>query len=126
MAQKLVYVELKSGYGHNGPAWIGYGTYNRTGNTLYFNGQILRKGSGISGNYYDFDTLDEYWVSGVKKNGGDRHGYGCGKINIDSDAVADYLALRNIKELPPTLYTVISLIKTIRKEHHTNMSNEKL
>lgn len=126
MAQKLVYVELKSGYSHNGPAWIGYGNYNRTGNTLYFNGQILRKGTGVSGNYYDFDTHDEYWVSGVKRNGSDRHGSGNGKINIDSDVVPEYLALRNIKELPSNLYTVVSLIKTVAKEHHTNMTNEKL
>ena len=25
------------------------------------------KGSGISGNYFDVETGDEYWISGVKK-----------------------------------------------------------
>lgn len=126
MVHKLVYVELKSGYNNNGPAWIGYGRYNRTGSTLYFNGQILRKGNGISGNYYDFDTHDEYWVSGVKKNGADRHSLGKGKVGIDDEALAAYLKLRNLKELPLDYYNVVSLIKTEAKERHTQLSNEKL
>lgn len=126
MAQKLVYVELKSGYEHNGPAWIGYGTYNRTGNTLYFNGLILRKANLISGNFYDIETNDEYWVSGVKKDGTDRHQNGNGKIHIDADAVAEYLTLRNMKELPVKQYITTTLIKVSAKQRHTEMMNSKL
>ena len=126
MAQKLVYVELKSGYEHNGPAWIGHGTYNRTGNTLYFNGLILRKANLISGNFYDVETDDEYWVSGVKKDGTDRHKYGSGKIHIDTDAITEYLELRNLKELPLTQYAPTTLIKELPKERHTEIANSKL
>ncbi len=33
----LRYIELKSGYSDNGPAWIGYVTPSKTGRTIYFN-----------------------------------------------------------------------------------------
>ena len=44
----LRYVELKSGYSDNGPAWIGYVKQSKTGRTLYFDGRGLMKlkGSG--------------------------------------------------------------------------------
>ena len=126
MAQKLVYVELKSGYEHNGPAWIGHGVYNRTGNTLYFNGLILHKANLVSGNFYDIETNNEYWVSGVKKDGTDRHQNGNGKIHIDADAVAEYLTLRNLEELPLKQYITTTLIKEPAKKRHTEMMNSKL
>ena len=45
-AALLRYVELKSGYADNGPAWIGYVTPSKSGRTLYFNGRALRKFKG--------------------------------------------------------------------------------
>ena len=38
----LKYIELKSGYNDNGPAWIGRVQQSRTGRTVYFNGMALR------------------------------------------------------------------------------------
>jgi len=51
---ELKYIELKSGFSHDGPAWIAYVQKSKTGQSLYFNGKSLKKfkGGGISGNYY--------------------------------------------------------------------------
>ena len=43
------------------------------------------------GNYVDMETGESFWVSGVKKNGQDRHSAGSGKILVEMAAVADYL-----------------------------------
>jgi hypothetical protein len=92
----LKYIELKSGHSDNGPAWIGYVTPSKTGRTLYFNGRGLMKlkgqRRGESGdNYIDMETGESFWVSGVKKNGQDRHWAGSGKVQIEAAAVPDYL-----------------------------------
>ena len=82
----LRYIELKSGYADNGPAWIGYVTPSKTRRTLYFNGRALMKLKGqrrdeSGGNYIDMETGESFWVSGVKKNGEDRHWAGSGKVS---------------------------------------------
>jgi hypothetical protein len=66
-----MYVELKSGYHDNGPAWIGRVAFSKTGRTIYYRGKSLRRipGGGIFANHRDIETGEEYWVSGVKKNG---------------------------------------------------------
>jgi len=53
-----MYVELKTGYNDNGPAWIGRVTFSKTGQTIYSRGKSLSKipGGGISANYRDVDT----------------------------------------------------------------------
>jgi len=43
------------------------------------------------GNYIDMETGESFWVSGVKKNGKDRHWAGSGKVLIEASAVAEYL-----------------------------------
>jgi hypothetical protein len=93
----LRYIELKSGYSDNGPAWIAYVTQSKSGRTLYFNGRGLLKFKGqrrdaSGGNYVDMETGESFWVSGVKLNGQDRHWAGSGKILIEAAAVAEYLA----------------------------------
>ena len=37
MIKNLMYIELKSGYSDDGPAWIGYVKTSKTGKTIYFN-----------------------------------------------------------------------------------------
>lgn len=95
--RELRYVELKSGYADDGPAWIGYVTFSKTGRTLYFHGRSLQRdrGRGISGNHFDAETGEEYWVSGVKKRGSNRHPGGTGPVEIEADARAEYDRLRN-------------------------------
>jgi hypothetical protein len=92
----LRYVELKSGHSDNGPAWIGYVTESKSGRTLYFNGRGLMKLKGqrrgdSGGNYVDMETGESFWVSGVKKDGQDRHWAGSGKVLIEAAAVSEYL-----------------------------------
>jgi hypothetical protein len=100
----LRYVELKSGHADNGPAWIGYVTASKTGRTLYFNGRGLMKLKGqrrgsMGGNYVDMETGESFWVSGVKKNGEDRHWAGSGKVLIEAGAVSEYLKTIGAKNL---------------------------
>ena len=111
----LRYIELKSGHKDNGPAWIGLVTLSRSKTTVYFNGRALKKakGGGVSGNYFDIETGEEYWVSGVKKNGGDRHWAGNGRILIEKEAVEEYLNLRGLSALDPRIFEVTdSIVKT--------------
>ncbi len=37
MIKELMYIECKSGYNDDGPAWIGYVKTSRTYRTIYFN-----------------------------------------------------------------------------------------
>ncbi len=90
-----MYIELKSGQGDRGPARIGRVTFSKSGTTIYYKGKSFQriKGGGISGNYFDVETSEEYWISGVKKNGEDRHWAGSGAVEIDEDVKEEYLAL---------------------------------
>lgn len=90
-----MYIELKSGQGDRGPARIGCATFSKSGATIYYKGKSFQriKGGGISGNYFDVETSEEYWISGVKKNGEDRHWAGSGAVEIDADVKQEYLAL---------------------------------
>jgi len=87
-----MYVELKSGFSDDGPARIGRVSFSKTGNTIYYRGKAFQslKGSGVSGNYFDVETGEEYWISGPKKDRQDRHWAGGGPVEIDEDARADY------------------------------------
>ena len=100
----LRYIELKSGYSDNGPAWIAYVEQSKTGRTLYFDGRGLMKLKGqrrgeAGGNYIDMETGESFWVSGVTKNGEDRHWAGSGKILVEAAAAADYLKVIKAKTL---------------------------
>ena len=111
MRNEIIYVELKSGYSDNGPAWIGKAEYSKSGRTLYFNGKAFRSigGAGISGNYMDFETSEEYWISGVKKDQQDRHWAGSGKVFIDKHVVSDYLSIIGRTELDPRRFQITAL-----------------
>jgi hypothetical protein len=73
--------------------------------------QALRRGGGqlISGNYFDVSNGDEYWMSGVKKRGGDRLGARSGSIGIEASAVPEYLEEVGIMVLPSGIVAVEDL-----------------
>ena len=98
---RIMYIELKTGHGGSGPAWIGRVSFSKTGLSVYYRGKTLRslKGRAFSANYYDVKTGEEYWVSGVKRDGSDRHWAGSGPVHIDDDVRAEYLARRSSGEL---------------------------
>ena len=85
MTTAIRYIELKSKHSDNGPAWIAAVQYSKSKKSIYFNGKLLKflDGRGVSGNYYDIESGDEYWVSGVKKHHWNRHPWGTGKIRIE-------------------------------------------
>lgn len=92
MKTRIMYIELKSGDGHNdrGPARIGRVTFSKTGKTIRYRDLELQLRNGRCSNYNDVNTGDEYWVSGPKKNGQDRHWAGAGPVEIDEDVRDEY------------------------------------
>ena len=62
-----MYIELKTGYSDDGPAWIGYVKTSKTRKTIYFNDHAFQKSIGSYSNYIDIENGDEYWISGLKR-----------------------------------------------------------
>ena len=67
MIKDLMYIELKTGYSDDGPAWIGYVKTSKTKKTIYFNNHAFQKYNGNYANYIDIENGDEYWITGLKK-----------------------------------------------------------
>lgn len=63
---------------------------------MLYRGRELRRitGGGVSGNFVDVSTGDEYWVSGVKTRGSNTHWAESTKCRIDDDAVEEVARLR--------------------------------
>ena len=86
-----MYIESKAD-GLTGPARIGRVTFSKTGKTIYYRGREFRslKGRGFKANYYNVATGEEYWISGPKKDGGDRLYGERVPIEIDDDVREEY------------------------------------
>ncbi|MCI0485364.1 MAG: hypothetical protein L0229_02070 [Blastocatellia bacterium] len=113
MREEARYIEMKSGYNDDGPAWIAKVRFSKSGKTIYFNGMALKscKGAGIGANYYDYATGEEYWISGIKKQEWNRHWAGSGKVMIERSLLEWYKTTVNfqdlgfleiIEDMPPT------------------------
>lgn len=127
----LRYIELKSGHSDNGPAWIAYVERSKTGRTLYFNGRGLmklkgqRRGAG-GGNYVDMETGESFWVSGVKKNGEDRHWAGLGKVLVEAAAVSQYLKTIKAGKLDTSRCEVTTSIRQTDVKRLSRLANSPL
>jgi hypothetical protein len=124
----LRYIELKSGYSDDGPAWIAYVKESKSGRTLYFDGRGLMKLKGqrrieSGGNCIDMETGESFWVSGVKKNGKDRHRAGSGKVLIEAAAVAEYLETIKAKTLDTSRCEVTNAIRQTDIERLSQLAN---
>jgi hypothetical protein len=88
---RIKYIEYK-GNDLTGPARIGRVTFSKTGETLYYRGKSFQslKGNGFKANYYDVETLEEYWISGPKKRGGDSLYATNVATEIDEDVREEY------------------------------------
>ncbi|MGX5683618.1 hypothetical protein ACWKWW_03575 [Chryseobacterium cucumeris] len=108
MKRKIMYIENKS-YGHHGPAWIGFVEFSKSGQTVYFDNKALKKlkRPGINANHFDIETGEEYWVSGVKKNGHNRHQFGGGKIMMDKNSINDYLKLVDFNYIDEKYFEIV-------------------
>jgi len=71
LKRRLMYVENKNGHIDGADGRIGWVTFSKSGQTIYYRGRELTKikGGGVRGNFFDLATRDEYWISGVKKRG---------------------------------------------------------
>ena len=121
----LRYIELKSGQGDRGPAWIARVKMSRTGTTVYFDDRALKRlrGGGVSGNFFDLESGEEFWVSGVKKNGEDRHWAGSGKVLVERSAVEEYLAIRGVDVLDSKQYEITDSVKPTNVQRFKELEN---
>jgi hypothetical protein len=121
----LRYIELKTGYNDDGPAWIGRVKLSKSGRTVYFNGRALKRGArGAAGNFYDLETGDIYWVSGIKRDGRDRHWAGAAKITIEAAAVDEYLSLIGESTLDKSRFVVSQEIREADPAQFIERENE--
>ena len=95
MIKDLMYIELKTGYSDDGPAWIGYVKTSKTKKTIYFNDHAFQKYNGGYSNYVDIENGDEY------------------------------LTLIGEKELPLNLFEIIDIEDRFPVERVNNLLNDK-
>lgn len=82
-----MYVQLKTGYDTDrGPAWIGWVRFSKTWKTAYFHGRTLRRWPGMfDANFYDVETMEEFWISGPKRDQTDaRYRHALPKVDDDA------------------------------------------
>src|SRR5688572_4297816 len=97
MKRRVMYVENKDGMLEGAKAWIGWVRFSKTGRTVYYRGRSLAAigGRGISGNFVDEETHEEYWVSGIKSRGSNTHPAEAAlPVSIDDDAREEYERIR--------------------------------
>ncbi len=94
--RRLMYVENKDGDIGGADARIGWVTFSKTGRTVYYRGLALQrtKRGGIRGNFFDAESGEEYWVSGVKKRGSNAHWAESVSVVVDDDAQEEYERVR--------------------------------
>jgi hypothetical protein len=95
LQRRVMYVENKDGLIDGAQGRIGWVSFSRTGQTVYYRGRTLQKGSGSSGNFFDVESGEEYWVSGVKQRGSNAHpAERSVGIQVDPDALDEYRSIR--------------------------------
>jgi hypothetical protein len=95
LSRRVMYVENKDGDIDGVSARIGWVSFSKTGKSVYYRGRTLSKANGISGNFLDADSGDEYWISGIKKRGSNVHWAEAVNVEIDEDAQEEYLRLKS-------------------------------
>lgn len=129
MKDRLKYIEHKTMQDDRGEAWIGEVEFSKTGQTIYFNGLALKKMKGTHyaysefSNYYDLENRQAYWISGIKKNGKDRHWSGGGKVKIDKNVIDKYLSIVDFEELDINKYEIVEIPKTNKSNIHLIENN---
>lgn len=95
---RIMYIELKTGYSGDGPAWISRVSYSKTEKSLRWKGRLLQHASAddreqygwTDGNYFDFESRRAYWASGVKRDITDRLVPNKGTLTVDKDVAEAY------------------------------------
>ncbi len=97
--KRVMYIENKEGLINDGDACIGWVNFSKTGKTIYYKGKtfVSNKGKGVSGNYNDLETGEEYWISGIKKRGSNVHPCeSVGLVIVDEDARDEYNRIKSL------------------------------
>ncbi|WP_430423310.1 hypothetical protein [Phenylobacterium sp.] len=96
LRRRIMYVESKQGVIDGVKGRIGWVSFSKTGQTVYYRGLTLQKGNGVSGNFFNVESGEEFWVSGVKRRGSNAHpAERSFAVEIDEDAIDAYRALRS-------------------------------
>ncbi len=75
------------------------------------------------GNYVDMETRESFWVSGVKKNGEDRHWAGSGKVLVEAAALSDYLKVIGATTLDRSRYEITDAIRQTDIKRLSQLAN---
>jgi len=104
---RIMYIECKAG-SLTGVARIGRVTFSKTGRTLYYRGLTFQslKGAGFKSNYYEVETRDDYWISGLKRKGGDRLYGSVLPVEIDEDVREEYW--QEIRKQPQRIHEPVA------------------
>ena len=87
--KRVMYIEQKTdgerNLDHRGPAVIAEVTLSKHGRRIAYRGKSFSriKRGGVYGNYRCLEDGNEYWISGVKKDGTNRHWAGGGPVTIE-------------------------------------------
>ncbi len=97
LKRRLMYVENKDGDIDGADGRIGWVSFSKSGQTVYYRGRELAKikGGGVRGNFLDAQTGEEYWISGVKRRGSNSHWAERTTVAVDPDAEDAYRAQRS-------------------------------
>jgi hypothetical protein len=93
LKRRLMYVENKDGSIDGAHARIGWVTFSKSAQTVYYRGRepAKVKGRGVRGNFIDSATGEEFWVSGVKRRGSNVHPAERGvSVVVDDGAQAEF------------------------------------
>ena len=95
-ARRVMYIENKDGDIDGATGRIGWVTFSQSGKSVYYRDRTLlrSKGQGIRGNYFDTESGDEYWVSGIKSSGSNTHRARSIDVEVDADALEEYARLK--------------------------------
>jgi hypothetical protein len=85
--------------------------------------QAQRRGG--SGNHYAIETREAYWISGIKKNGRDRHWAGSGKITIEASAVNEYLEIAGETQVDLSRFVISNAILPTDPSKFHDVENER-
>jgi len=69
------------------------------------------------------ETGESFWVSGVKKNGEDRHWAGSGKVLVEAAALSDYLTAIGAETLDRSRCEVTNTIRQTDIERLSKLAN---
>jgi hypothetical protein len=88
---RIMYIERKAG-NLTGEARIGRVTFSKTMKRIYYRDQIFQRlpYPGFKANHYEVGTGDDFWISGPKKQGGDRLYGERVPVEIDDDVRVEY------------------------------------